>query len=127
VESLVGILEYLFLVISDQFQVYAGHSSFIDNLVLTSNFSTFGMPIDNAVPTDTNIAVSSWYFFNSLIPISDPVLVWSMFVAGLTTNQGLRSELIGRVYNRMGATALPGVFPVYYDSVNGTALQGAAR
>jgi len=63
VESSVGVLDYLFLAVSDQFQVYDGHSSFMDNLVLTSNFSTFGMPIDNAVPTDTNIAVSSWYFY----------------------------------------------------------------
>jgi Domain of unknown function (DUF1793) len=63
VESSVGVLEYSFLAASDQFQVYAGHSNFIDNLVLTSNFSTFGMPVDNAVPTDTNIAVSSWYFY----------------------------------------------------------------
>jgi hypothetical protein len=62
VESSVGVLEYLFLAVSDQFQIYASHSNFIDNLVLTSNFSTFGMPVDNAVPTDTNIAVSSRYF-----------------------------------------------------------------
>ena len=50
------------LVVSDQFQVYNGHSNFIENLVLTSNFSSFGMPIDNAIPTDTSVAVSSWYF-----------------------------------------------------------------
>jgi hypothetical protein len=62
VESSVGVLEYSILAASDQFQVYTGHSNFIDNLVLTSNFSTFGMPVDNAVPTDTNIAASSQYF-----------------------------------------------------------------
>ncbi len=44
----------------------------------------------------------------------------------MTTNQGLRSELIERVYKQM-ATDIPGVFPVYYDSVNGTSLQGMAR
>ncbi|KAF8497618.1 hypothetical protein F5888DRAFT_1699470, partial [Russula emetica] len=82
--------------------VYAGHSNFLDNLVLTSNFSTFGMPVDNAVPTDTNIAVSSR----------------SSFVAAMTTNQGLRSELIERVIKRMDADTILGVFPVYYDSVN---------
>jgi hypothetical protein len=48
-------------------------------------------------------------------------------VAAMTTNQGLRSELLERVYKRMGSDALPGVFPVYYDSVNGTSLQGIAR
>jgi hypothetical protein len=63
VESSVSVLEYSFLAVSDQFQVYAGHSNFIDNLVSTSNFSSFGMPVDNAVLTDTNIAVSSWYFY----------------------------------------------------------------
>ena len=63
VESSVSVLEYLFLVVSDQLQVYTGHSSFLDNLVSTSNFSTFGMPVDNVVPTDTNIAVSSWYLY----------------------------------------------------------------
>jgi hypothetical protein len=63
VEPPVGFLEFLFLAVSDQFQVYARHSNFINNLVLNSNFSTFGMPVDNAVPADTNIAVSSWYFY----------------------------------------------------------------
>jgi hypothetical protein len=62
VESSVGILEYSFLAVSDQFQVYAGHSNFIDNFLLTENFSTFGMPVDNA---NTNVAVSSWYSYNS--------------------------------------------------------------
>jgi hypothetical protein len=59
VESPVGILEYSFLDVPDQFQIYDGHSDFIHNLVLTSNFSTYGMPIDNL---DTNVAVSSRYF-----------------------------------------------------------------
>ena len=62
VESSVGYLEYSVLAVSEQFQVYAGHSNFIDNLMSTSNFSAYGMPVDNAVPTDTDIAVSSWYF-----------------------------------------------------------------
>ena len=48
--------------VSDEFQVYDGHSSFIDNLVLTSDFGYFGMPSDNAAPTDTSVAVSSWCF-----------------------------------------------------------------
>ena len=63
VESSVGVFEYSFLAVSDQFQVYEGHSNFVYNLVSNSNVSTFGMPVDNAVPTDTNIAVSSWYFY----------------------------------------------------------------
>ena len=48
-------------------------------------------------------------------------------MAAMTTNQGLRSELIERVLKRMYTDALPGVFPVYYDSVNGTSLRGIAR
>jgi hypothetical protein len=43
------------------------------------------------------------------------------------TNQGLRTKLIEMVFKRMYTDALPGVFPVYYDSVNGTSLQGIAR
>jgi len=45
----------------------------------------------------------------------------------MTTNTGLRSELIERVFKRMAMDSIPGVFPVYYDSVNGTSLQGIAR
>jgi len=59
VESQVGILECLFLDVPDQFQIYDGHSNFIHNLVLTSNFSAFGMPVDSL---DINVAVSSRYF-----------------------------------------------------------------
>ena len=64
VESAVGVLEYSFLAVPDQFQIYNGHSDFIENLVLTSNLSTFGMPIDNAIRADTSVAVSSWVFYN---------------------------------------------------------------
>ncbi len=58
-------LNAYFFAVPDQLQAIDGHSSFIDNLMLTSNFSYFGMPIDNAVSTDTSIVVSSWYFYNS--------------------------------------------------------------
>ena len=85
------------------------------------------MPIDNAVPTDTSVAVSSWYFYNSEILLHDLVIGWSLFTAAMTTNNpGLRSELISRVFHRASSTT-PGVFPVYYDSSNGTSLQGIAR
>jgi hypothetical protein len=65
VEPSVSVLECPLLAVSDQFQVYDGHSYFINNLVLNSNFSKYGMPIDNAVPTDTNAAASSWYLCDS--------------------------------------------------------------
>ena len=40
------------------FQVYDGQSSFINNIALTSNFSNYGMPVDN-YNTDTGTAASS--------------------------------------------------------------------
>jgi hypothetical protein len=40
------------------FQIYDAHSSFINNIALTSNFSNFGMPVDN-YNTDTSTAASS--------------------------------------------------------------------
>ena len=40
------------------FQVYDAQSGYINNIALTSNFSKFGMPVDN-YKTDTNIAASS--------------------------------------------------------------------
>lgn len=58
-DSQVSFRRYSFPVVPDQSQIYDGHSDFIDNLVLTSNFSAFGMPVDSL---DTNVAVSSWYF-----------------------------------------------------------------
>ena len=61
-EPSVGILEYSFIVVPDEFQVYDGHSSFVDNLMLTSNFGYFGMPSDDISPTGTSVAASSWYF-----------------------------------------------------------------
>jgi hypothetical protein len=63
VESSVRVLEYSFLAVSDQFQVYNGQSDFLYNLVSISDFSTFGMPVDNTSPTGRNIAVPSWYFY----------------------------------------------------------------
>jgi hypothetical protein len=65
VEPSVGVRDYYFTDVPDQFycQVYDGHSNFIDNIVLTSNFSNFGMPVDS-LSTDTSVAVSSWYFYN---------------------------------------------------------------
>ena len=125
VESSVGVLECQ-LTVSDQFQVYDGHSNFIFNILMNSDLGSFGLPVDNAVPTDTNVTVSSWYFYNSEILLPDLVIGWSLYVAAMTSNPGLRSQLILRVYNRV-TSSIPGVFPVYYDSGNGTSLQGIAR
>ena len=53
--------------ISDQFQVYNAHSDFLNYLMSNSNFSDNGMPIDNAVPTDTSVAASSWYLYDCYV------------------------------------------------------------
>ncbi|KAF8263272.1 hypothetical protein EI94DRAFT_1704113 [Lactarius quietus] len=90
--------------------VYDGQSSFIDNVTLSSNFSNYGMPVDN-YNTDTSTAVSSW----------------TLFVAAMTSNQDLRTNLISRVHNRASYNATAGVFPVLYDSSSGLIDQGGAR
>ena len=59
--------------------------------------------------------------------LADRVSGWSLFAAGMTPNQGLRSDLITRVFNRVNNRTIPGVFPVYYDSSRGPAVQGVAR
>ncbi|KAF8497622.1 hypothetical protein F5888DRAFT_1803621 [Russula emetica] len=88
--------------------VYSGQSNFIYTLLSNPNFSNFGLPVDNA---DANVAVSSW----------------SLFVAAMTNDEPLRSELIVRVSDRSSNTSIPAsVFSVYYDSANGTSLQGVA-
>jgi len=53
VEPSVGVRVCLFRIVTHQSQVYNDHSSFIDNIAMTS---ALGMPTDN---TDTNTAVSS--------------------------------------------------------------------
>jgi hypothetical protein len=51
-----------------------------------------------------------------------------MFVAAMTTNQGLRSELISKVFNgTLTSKATNPAFAVYYDTTNGNPLQGVAR
>ncbi|KAI9513397.1 hypothetical protein F5148DRAFT_990760 [Russula earlei] len=92
-----------------ELSVYNAHSSFILNTALNSTPSDFGLPVDN-VFTDTVVAVSSW----------------NLFVAAMTTDQGLRSNLISRVHNKAFSNASVGVFPVIYDSLHGTTIQGAA-
>ncbi|KAH9018064.1 hypothetical protein EDB85DRAFT_1874040 [Lactarius pseudohatsudake] len=90
--------------------VYDGQSSYIDNLTMTSTFANFGMPIDN-LSSDTGVAVSSW----------------NLFVAAMTSNQDLRTNLISRVHNRASYNRSAGVFPIQYDSTYGSTILGGAR
>ena len=85
------------------------------------------MPIDNAIPTDTSVAVSSWYFNYHQTLLSDPIPGWNFFMVAMTPNQALRSALLLNVYHRTVYSELPGAFPVYYDSANAATLGGVAR
>ena len=72
--------------------------------------------------------VSIYRFLYSVVD-PFPSLGWSLFVAAMTTNKGLSSGLIWRVFNTTGSsksTTNP-AFAVYYDSANGTPLQGVGR
>ncbi|KAH9022001.1 hypothetical protein EDB85DRAFT_2152001 [Lactarius pseudohatsudake] len=89
--------------------VFEGQSSFIENVTLTSGLSNFGLPVDS-LNTDPNVAISSW----------------NLFVAAMTSNQDLRTNLISRVHNRASFNASSGVFPLSYDSTEGSTILGAA-
>ncbi|KAI9459211.1 hypothetical protein BJY52DRAFT_387895 [Lactarius psammicola] len=89
--------------------VFNGQGSFIDNVTLTSDFSNFGMPVDS-LSTDTSVGLSSW----------------NLFVAAMTSNQNLRTNLISRVHNRASFNASAGVFPLIYDSTHGSTILGVA-
>jgi hypothetical protein len=51
---------------------------------------------------------------------------WNLFVAAMTSNQGLRSDLISRVHNRASFNVSAGVFPLSYDSTHGSTIMGVA-
>ncbi|KAH9021641.1 hypothetical protein EDB84DRAFT_1580790 [Lactarius hengduanensis] len=89
--------------------VFNGQSSFVDNLTLTSSFSNFGMPVDS-LSGDTSVAISSW----------------NLFVAAMSSNQDLRTNLISRVHNRASFNTSAGVFPLSYDSTHGSTILGGA-
>ncbi|KAH9021366.1 hypothetical protein EDB84DRAFT_1402960 [Lactarius hengduanensis] len=91
-----------------------GQSSFIDNVTLTSSFSKFGMPVDG-LKTDTSVVISSW----------------NLFVAAMTLNPDLRTNLISRVHNRaslsnVNESTLADVFPLVYDGTHGITILGVA-
>ena len=85
------------------------------------------MPVDNVL-SDTSVAVSSWYFYNYQVLLTDSVLGWNLFTAAaMTTNENLRSLLISKVHNRASYNISAGVFPVDYGSADGSTRQGVAR
>ncbi|KAH9064488.1 hypothetical protein EDB87DRAFT_1241631 [Lactarius vividus] len=89
--------------------VYDGQSSFINNYTLTSTSSSFGMPVDSYSAD-----------------ISDAASSWTLFVAAMTSDEGLSTNLISRVHNRASLNTSMGVFPVFYDSTSGSTTRGEA-
>jgi len=126
VDPSVGVSAYWSHVVSDKFQIYNSHSKFLDNLTLTSTFSAFGMPVDNLL-SDTDVVVSSWYFYYVYILMVDVLLGWNLFVAAMTQDGELCSHLISSVHNRASFNTTSEVFPLNYDSSHGSTIQGAAR
>ena len=54
---------------------------------------------------------------------------WNLFVAAMTSNVNLRSNLIRRVHNRASlfGSQNMGIFPYRYNSSDGSDLSGMAR
>ena|SRR6266702_2804142 len=55
------------------------------------------------------------------------LLGWNLFVAAMTSNQDLSTNLISRVHNRASFNVSAGVFPLSYDSTHGSTILGVAR
>ncbi|KAH9077812.1 hypothetical protein EDB83DRAFT_2514525 [Lactarius deliciosus] len=89
--------------------VYDGQSSFINNYTLTSTSSNFGLPVDSYTAD-----------------ISDAASSWTLFVAAMTSDKDLSTNLISRVHTRASYNATMAVFPVFYDSASGSATRGEA-
>ena len=77
--------------------------------------------------TQTSLCLVGTFIISDFLVWSGLILAWSLFVAAMTTNQDLRSKLISGVHKRASASTIPGIFPSYYNSVDGSALQGVAR
>ncbi|KAH8995311.1 hypothetical protein EDB92DRAFT_1794666, partial [Lactarius akahatsu] len=89
--------------------VYDGQSTFINNLSSTSNFSNYGMPVDN-LGTDADNP--------------GPVSSWSMFAAAMMPNPDQRTTLISRVHNRESTYPLT---PFGQGNLHPTILGGGPR
>ena len=54
-------------------------------------------------------------------------LGWNLFAAAMAQNGGLREDLISRIHSRASFNVSAGVFPLSYDSSQGSTINGAAR
>jgi len=61
--------------------------------------------------------------------LTNTVPAWNLFVAAMTPNNDLRSDLIRRVHNRASLFGREnmGIFPVRYGSFDGSDVSGMAR
>ena len=55
------------------------------------------------------------------------LLGWNLFVAAMTSDKDLRTNLISRVHNRASFNGGVGAFPLSYENTYGFTIQGVAR
>ena len=107
-------------------QIYDNQSNFINKLLLDPYISHFGLPVNN-LDLGRPITVSSrWVYFS----VHSRLIIftgWNLFVAAMTSNNDLRSNLIERIYNRshLFSESTAGAFPLVYNSANGSDIQGS--
>jgi hypothetical protein len=75
-------------------------------------------------------ALQSQYLVSESIFVSSQLTAfagWNLFVAAMTSNNDLRSNLIERIYNRshLFSESTAGAFPLVYNSANGSDIQGS--
>ena len=66
-------------------------------------------------------------FYKLLVVLIDALLGWNLFVAAMTSDGDLRSDLIKNVHNRASYNATAGVLPLNYATSSGLAISGQAR
>ncbi|KAH9063193.1 hypothetical protein EDB87DRAFT_1558504 [Lactarius vividus] len=83
----------------------------------------------DSLSDDTSITVSSQKTFIFEIVRSNVTFLvgWNLFVAAMSSNQDLRTNLVSRVHNRASFNTSEGVFPLSYDSTQGLTNVGVAR
>ncbi|KAH8993654.1 hypothetical protein EDB86DRAFT_2830153, partial [Lactarius hatsudake] len=91
---------------------------------------TLGYNLFADVWLDTGVVESS--VFNGQSSFVDNLALtssfsWNLFVAAMSSNQDLRTNLISRVHNRASFNTSAGVFPLSYDSTHGSTILGGAR
>ena len=80
-------------------------------------------------PSITSVRVHQLQYLVSIsISVSSQLTTftgWNLFVAAMTSDNDLRSNLIERIYNRSHLFSTAGAFPLVYNSANGSDIQGS--